>query len=94
MERFRVPFWCAAFHAPQPHQPQKCFGAEPVPIALTAKRGLEVLDFAHARLAVQRDEAVRVTEIIVVLRDLVLEHEVIPKSVPGQIRDEPGRSAR
>ena len=47
------------------------------------------VDLALDRGGGQGGEEVRAPEVAVVLRDLVLEHEVVPPGVPGEVRDEP-----
>ena len=47
------------------------------------------LDLARHELLAQRHEDVRRAEVAVVLRDLVLEDQVVAEGVPGQLGDEP-----
>ncbi len=50
---------------------------------------MKELDLSAARRLGEGDENRRNTEVAVVLRDLVLEHEVVPERVPRQLAQEP-----
>src|SRR5262245_35456801 len=71
----------------QPHQRQEGVLAEP---GLAALRRKALADGARLLVrggGVERNEEVRRAEVRVVLRDLVLEDEMVAEGVPGQLPD-------
>src|SRR6185503_15479699 len=70
------------------HGSEELFG-EPALSALALERVENVAHLPPADLVVQVNEQVRRAEVSVELRDLVLEDHVVPKRLPGELRDQP-----
>ena len=56
---------------------------------LRSKGAHDRVDLARGQLLAERHVQVRLTEITVILRDLVLEDQMIAKGVPCQLGDQP-----
>src|SRR5712692_1946878 len=69
-------------HSPKAHQRLKDVLAEPVLVALRCEVSENRLDLSLRGRLGQMDEQVRRTEVPVVLRNLVLEDQMIPEGVP------------
>src|SRR5262245_23976247 len=80
--------WRIAFHAAQAHQAAEGVGGEPGARPLRRKRLQQRTDLPVDHRLRQRHVQVRLTQIAVVLRDLVLEDQVVAKSVPGKLRED------
>src|SRR5262245_30608245 len=76
-------------HPAKTHEPPEELAVEPVPVGLALEVLLEQPDLLDDRLLVQRDEDVRSTQVAIVLRDLVLEDEMVAKRVPRQLGRQP-----
>src|SRR5262249_11591427 len=78
----------AALDAAQAHQPAQRLGVEPGLARLRRVGGEQRLHLALGELGVETDVGVGLAEVALVLRDLVLEDQVVAPGVPGQLRDE------
>ena len=73
----------------QSHECRKDISRKPVFVSLRRKGFLQISNLGPAHRAFEFYEQIWRAEIAVVLRDLVLENEVVSKCVPGQFVDEP-----
>src|SRR5690242_14983887 len=79
VERLSLPAGRIRLHSPQTHQRLERVLAEPVPVALRPEMGRNRLHLPLRDRVGQVDEHVRRAEVSVVLRDLVLENQVVSK---------------
>src|SRR6185436_6984105 len=86
---FREAAGCRALDAADARERAEGIRCEPRTRALRWEALHEAADLVLELLGGERDVDVRVPEVALVLRDLVLEHEVRAERVPGQLRDEP-----
>src|SRR2546427_2672478 len=77
-----------AFHPAQTEERPEELLREPALLDLAGEVRQDRVDSAAAEGLLKRHEDVRCPEIAVVLRDFVLEDEVIPEGVPRQLRDQ------
>src|SRR5690606_32654052 len=87
-ERFGVTGRRAALDAAQPGQREHGVGAEPVLRALRRECVEDVRRLALAVLARHGNEEIRLSQVAVVLRNLVLQHELRAEVIPGEFADE------
>src|SRR5229473_2282098 len=73
--------------AADPHQAPHRFRREPAFPALRLERRQDMIHLRATRRFIQRHVAVGRGEIAVVLRDFVFEDQVVPKRVPGEVRN-------
>src|SRR6516225_6567314 len=85
VEGFGKSVRCATLEPPQPHQAEERVVSEPVTILLAGKSRSKMPHLSVSARAVNRHEQIGNAEIAVVLRDLVLDDEVIPECVPRQV---------
>src|ERR1700733_50528 len=89
VERLRVTTRSIALHPTQAHQRQKCFFPKP-PFCTLGLEGIHnETDLFLILFRFEWDEHVWLPHIAVVLRNLILQDQVVTKSVPGQFRDQP-----
>ena len=88
IECFRVALRGVAFESAQPKHPVERVGGEPRFLALTNEAFEDRLDLATAKGVVQLHKEVRVADVTIVLRDLVLEDEVVAEGVPSEFADQ------
>src|SRR5690606_20198850 len=81
-EGFRMSRGGAAFHTPEPRHPSEQFRIEPVLAALRPEMPHEKGDLVLQDPRLQRKVEVRLAEVAIPLRDLVLQDEVIAEHVP------------
>src|SRR5215472_6764151 len=77
-----------AFNAAKPHQGLESFCPKPSPGRLRPEVAHEQLDFPLRNAARERDEQIGAAEVPLVLGDLVLCNQVIPKRVPGELSED------
>ena len=88
VERLRVPARRARLGPAQAHEPEEELLVEPVLFALARERLSQQARLLACELLRHRDEDVRRAEVAVVLRDLVLEDQVVAPGVPRQLAHE------
>ena len=76
------------FDPSEPHEPAEGVAREPPLPKLRLEGRGEVFRLQLAHRVVERHIAIRRPEVAVIFGQLVLEDEVIPKRVPGQLREE------
>src|SRR5271165_3543243 len=76
------------FHPAEPQDRKKGLFVEPLLLALRVEAVDDDLDLAGAGRFFQRNEEVGGTQVTVVLRDLVLQDQVVAKRIPGEVGDQ------
>src|SRR5690349_4370733 len=80
-----MPLRRRALDSAKTHQSVERLRGEPALVALRAERFHEVIHFPLTHAFVERDEEIRTPEPSVVLRNLVLQHQMIAERVPGEL---------
>src|SRR5436190_529495 len=75
-----------AFNSAQSHQRAERVGRKPVLVSLALEVAQQRGDFALGDFAGHRHVNIRSAEVAVVFWNFVLEHEMTPERVPGEIR--------
>src|SRR5262245_18998872 len=88
MKRFRVAARRTALQPPKTKHRQECLTREPVSPFLRAIDLQECVHFRTSLLCVHRDIDVRLSETAIPFRNLVLEHYLIPESIPDDLVDD------
>src|SRR6266403_5582247 len=88
VEGFRVLFGSPGLHATDSQESLKRIRREPVVVPLGLEAIHDEADLLLAGRLIQMHEEIRKAEVAVVFQNLVLKDQVIPKRVPGQVRDE------
>src|SRR5262245_37128104 len=86
---FRIAALSPGLHASEPEQRQEGLFCEPSTVLLRLKCFDDRCHLATARGLIECDEAVRRAQVAIVLRNLVLQYEVVPVCVPREIGDQP-----
>jgi hypothetical protein len=87
IESFRVPG--CRFYASDAQDGLEAVAREPMFVALTFENAQEVVDFSRTGAIVKGHKQVGLSKIAIVLEDFVFENQVLAKSVPGQIGNDP-----
>src|ERR1700693_4531294 len=85
VEGLRVPGGRCALYPAQAHHGKKGVLGKPVPVRLGLEESAQILDLLPAEILVQPDEEVGDTEVAVILGNLVLQDQMTPEGIPGQI---------
>src|SRR5437899_7635297 len=88
VECFGITAGSIAFHSPQSHEREKCLRLKPALRALGLERIHEVTNLLLADFVPDWHEQVRLSQVTVILRNFILQNEMIAKCVPGQFRNQ------
>src|SRR6266403_597189 len=88
VECFGITARSIAFHSPQSHQREKRLRLKPALRALRLERIHEVTNLLLAHFGPHRHEQVRLSQVAVILRNFILQNEMVSECVPGQFRNQ------
>lgn len=78
-----------AFHSPQSHEGEKCFRFKPALAVLGLKSIHDELDLFLTRLRPEGHKNAGPPQVAVVFWDFVLQNQMVPKRIPGQVGYQP-----